>query len=212
MPSFGREVNPSIPCRRFAACKRSLHLPWKSHVVGKIGSAISSPYFLSSLIEVSHVVGRGAPLEMTGESKSGAQRAPFVRPRCIGAAGPRIRPPLYSSLTPSWLIKPLVVFRLLFHFILWYLQNTTGMSHRKLFSSVHILQGGTVQAILLSLPGKQKKTGLKIFRKLKQELIKYINLQSDTTSLHTIHSIRRTQQLHVSAFVKPSSGCNLKWS
>jgi len=24
MPSFGGEVKPSVPCRRFAACKRSL--------------------------------------------------------------------------------------------------------------------------------------------------------------------------------------------
>jgi hypothetical protein len=24
MPSFGREVKPSVPCRRFTACKRSL--------------------------------------------------------------------------------------------------------------------------------------------------------------------------------------------
>jgi len=67
-------VNPSVPCRRFAACKSSLHLPWKSHTVGKIGSAISLPYFPPSLIEVTHVAGRGAPLEMTGETKSGAQR------------------------------------------------------------------------------------------------------------------------------------------
>jgi len=74
MPSFGGKVKPSVPFRRFAACKRSLHLPWKSHVVGKIGLAISRPYFLPSLIEVSHVAGRGAPLEMTGETKSGAQR------------------------------------------------------------------------------------------------------------------------------------------
>jgi hypothetical protein len=29
-PSFGREVKPSVPCRRFAACKRSLNVPWKS--------------------------------------------------------------------------------------------------------------------------------------------------------------------------------------
>jgi len=75
MPSFGGEVKPSVPCRRFAARKISLHLPWKSHVVGKIGLAISRPYFLPSMIEVSHVAGRGAPLEMTGETKSGAQRA-----------------------------------------------------------------------------------------------------------------------------------------
>jgi len=75
MPSFGRAVKPSVPCRRFAACKRSLHLPWKSQAVGKTGSAISRPYFPPSLIEVSHVAGRGAPLEMTGETKSGAQEA-----------------------------------------------------------------------------------------------------------------------------------------
>ena len=28
-PSFGREVKPSVPCRRFAACKRSLNV-WNS--------------------------------------------------------------------------------------------------------------------------------------------------------------------------------------
>jgi hypothetical protein len=69
------EVKPSVPCRRFATCKRFLHLPWKSHAVGKIGLAISRPYFLSSLIKVSHVAGRGAPLEMKWETKSGAKRA-----------------------------------------------------------------------------------------------------------------------------------------
>jgi hypothetical protein len=72
--AFGVEVKPSVPCRRFAACERSLHLPWKSHTVGKIGSAISRPFFPPSLIDVSHVAGRGAPLVMTGENKSGAQR------------------------------------------------------------------------------------------------------------------------------------------
>jgi hypothetical protein len=29
MPSFGWEVKPSVPCRRFAACKRSLNVTWK---------------------------------------------------------------------------------------------------------------------------------------------------------------------------------------
>jgi hypothetical protein len=41
----------------------------------KLESAISHPYFLPSLIEVSHVAGRGVPLELTGGTKSGAQRA-----------------------------------------------------------------------------------------------------------------------------------------
>ena len=34
-PSFGREVKPSVPCRRFAACKRSLNLRG-SRNLGKI--------------------------------------------------------------------------------------------------------------------------------------------------------------------------------
>jgi hypothetical protein len=29
-PSFGMEVKPWVPLRRFAACKRSLNVPWKS--------------------------------------------------------------------------------------------------------------------------------------------------------------------------------------
>jgi len=29
-PSFGEEVKPSVPCRRFTACKRSLNVTWKS--------------------------------------------------------------------------------------------------------------------------------------------------------------------------------------
>jgi len=29
-PSFGGEVKPSVPCRSFTACKRSLNVTWKS--------------------------------------------------------------------------------------------------------------------------------------------------------------------------------------
>jgi len=36
-------------------------------------------------------------------------------------------------------------------------------------------------------------------------------IQYNTIQYNTIQSTRRTQQLHVLAFVKPSSGCNLKW-
>ena len=35
-PSFGGEVKPSVPCRRFAACKRFLNAMWKSGISGKI--------------------------------------------------------------------------------------------------------------------------------------------------------------------------------
>jgi hypothetical protein len=93
MPSFGGEVKPSVPCRRFAACKISLHLPWKLHAVGKIGSAISRPCFFPSLIEVAV---RGAPLEMKGETKSGAQRARSYGLGGSGLQGPGSAP--YSML------------------------------------------------------------------------------------------------------------------
>jgi hypothetical protein len=36
MPSFGGEVKPSVPCRRFASCKRSLQMAWNLSFVGKI--------------------------------------------------------------------------------------------------------------------------------------------------------------------------------
>jgi len=35
-PSFGGEVKPSVPCRSFTACKRSLNVTWKSEFLGKI--------------------------------------------------------------------------------------------------------------------------------------------------------------------------------
>ena len=31
-PSFGGEVKPSVPCRRFMACKKSLNATWKSGI------------------------------------------------------------------------------------------------------------------------------------------------------------------------------------
>jgi len=41
-PSFGREVKPSVPCRRFAACKRSLELRG-SRILEEIFRNISRP-------------------------------------------------------------------------------------------------------------------------------------------------------------------------
>ena len=35
-PSFGGEVKPSVPCRRFTACKRFLNATWKSGISVKI--------------------------------------------------------------------------------------------------------------------------------------------------------------------------------
>jgi hypothetical protein len=36
MPSFGGEVKPPVPCRRFAACKRTLRFTWKSESQAKL--------------------------------------------------------------------------------------------------------------------------------------------------------------------------------
>ena len=42
-PSFGREVKPFVPCRKFTACKRSLNVTWKSGIFRQNSSAISRP-------------------------------------------------------------------------------------------------------------------------------------------------------------------------
>ena len=48
-PSLGGEVKPSVPCRRFTACKRSLNLcgSWN---LGKITRQLSRPQFHLSLL------------------------------------------------------------------------------------------------------------------------------------------------------------------
>ena len=48
-PSFGVEVKPSVPCRRFGACKRSLNLRG-SRNLGKITGNLSRPQFHLSLL------------------------------------------------------------------------------------------------------------------------------------------------------------------
>ena len=48
-PSFGGEVKPSVPCRRFAACKRSLNLRG-SRNLDKITGQISRSQFHLSLL------------------------------------------------------------------------------------------------------------------------------------------------------------------
>ena len=42
-PSFGREVKPSVPCRRFTASKRSLNVTWPflAHAVPPLAAGIS---------------------------------------------------------------------------------------------------------------------------------------------------------------------------
>jgi hypothetical protein len=82
MPSFGGEVKPSAPCRRFAACKKTPAIYVEVGIAGKIYRPLLAQ-FRHSPTEVSYVAWRGAPLEMTGGTEGGAQRANSLRPRCV---------------------------------------------------------------------------------------------------------------------------------
>ena len=63
-PSFGEEVKPSVPCRRFAACKRSL-MAWKSSFRQNYRKTFS-PTVPTSAAGISHVV---ADVEAPGGEK-----------------------------------------------------------------------------------------------------------------------------------------------
>ena len=80
-PSFGREVKPSVPCSRFAACKRSLN------GVEVVISAKLSDNILAHSSHFSHVV---ADVEAPGGEKwehlktgeSNGKLPPIICPRC----------------------------------------------------------------------------------------------------------------------------------
>jgi hypothetical protein len=57
-PFFGGEVKPSVPCRRFAACKRSLQLRASRIVDEIVGIFLAHEEFHLTLLGVSRVVGR----------------------------------------------------------------------------------------------------------------------------------------------------------
>ena len=60
-PSFGGEVKPSVPCRRFAACKRFLELRGSRILDEILGTFLAQEEFHLPLLEVSRVVGLEAP-------------------------------------------------------------------------------------------------------------------------------------------------------
>jgi len=99
MPSFGGEVKPSVPCRRFTACKRSLNL-CGSRNLGKIATGhLSHPQFhlslLGSLQMQRHVAAK------VGKSKGGGkqwQTTPKNLPR-MQCAKSHI-----GSITGLWLL------------------------------------------------------------------------------------------------------------
>jgi hypothetical protein len=96
MPSFRGEVKPSVPCHRFAACKRTLWFTCKLEAARKIDQPFLAQ-FRPSLTEVPHVAWHAAPLEMTEGTKGGAQRASNLRPRCFGEVDPETVTHIYLS-------------------------------------------------------------------------------------------------------------------
>jgi hypothetical protein len=105
-PSFGGEVKPSVPCRRFMACKRSLWFMWKSESQAKLIGHFS-PYFRPSLTEVSHVAWHGVPLEMTDGTNWRCTKGPYLRSRCIRGGIPKTATSVYhlppDAASHSWI-------------------------------------------------------------------------------------------------------------
>ena len=56
-PSFGGEVKPSVPFRRFTACKRSLELRGSRILDEIFGTFLAHKEFHLPLLEVSRIVG-----------------------------------------------------------------------------------------------------------------------------------------------------------
>jgi hypothetical protein len=59
-PSFGGEVKPAVPCRRFAACKKLLNVTWKS-AFRQNSRLLFLAYYSSTSrrLDLSRHVGRG---------------------------------------------------------------------------------------------------------------------------------------------------------
>jgi hypothetical protein len=99
MPSFGGEVKPSVTCRRFAACKRTLSFTWKSESQAKFTGHILAQ-FRPSLSEISRVAWRGAPLEITGGNKGDAQRTRTLKAYMRRGGSPVTAIPIYHLSNP----------------------------------------------------------------------------------------------------------------
>ena len=99
-PSFGGEVKLSVPCRRFAACKRSLNLRG-SRNLGKITGKISRPQFhlsllgsLASLRTYRHLAAK------VGTSKGGGNKGKLLPRTCPGCSVPG------SCRSHDWALVP----------------------------------------------------------------------------------------------------------
>ena len=88
-PSFGGEVKPSVPCRRFAACKRSLNLS-RSRNLGKNYYRISfSPTVPHFAARISRFVADGGTWRLKWERlKAGESNGKLLPRTCPGCSVP----------------------------------------------------------------------------------------------------------------------------
>jgi len=100
-PSFGEEVKPSVPCRRFAACKRSLEL-CGSRILDEICRNISHPrrFPPSAARGLSRRWTRRHLAEKVGTSKGGESNGNLPLRTCPGCSVPEP----YRS--PDWVLVP----------------------------------------------------------------------------------------------------------
>ena len=95
--SFGGEVKPSVPCRRFAACERSLNL-CGSRNLGKITFSPTVPPFAA---RISRVVADGGTWRLKWERlKTGESNGKLPPRTCPGCSMPE----LYRS--HDWALVP----------------------------------------------------------------------------------------------------------
>jgi len=99
-PSFGGEVKPSVPCRRFAACKRSLNLcgSWNS---GKITIGHFSPTVPPFAARISRIIAYGGTWRLRWERLKAGESNSKLPPRtCPGCSVPE------SYRSHDWALVP----------------------------------------------------------------------------------------------------------
>ena len=100
-PSFGGEVKPSVSCRRFAACKRSLNLCGSANL-GKITGQISRPQFhLSLLVSLASLRTYRHLVAKVGTSKGGGKQWQTTPRTCPGCSVPEPHRSHHWALVPA---------------------------------------------------------------------------------------------------------------
>jgi len=88
-PSFGGEIKPSVPCRRFAACKRSLNLRGSRNLVKNYYRTSFLPTVPPFVARISCVVADGGTWRLKWEHlKAGESNGKLRQRTCPGCSVP----------------------------------------------------------------------------------------------------------------------------